>query len=150
MACNVAVLCGLHQILDNEFFYVIVQKLTPRLDTLNFSQLKNLTQVVSLLYLFDSVTLGFLISYVHCLVEQQQSLECLQLLFQLAGSKVRHDSPKLLKDLIDFIVSSLGQQEGKDKYLLDTLQDIRMNRKIKGDPAERLLFLLNFVKKSVV
>jgi hypothetical protein len=52
--------------------------------------------------------------------------------------------------LIDNIVDKTGQLEGKEKYLLETLQDIRMNKKIKGDPTERLSFLVNFVKKSII
>lgn len=33
---------------------------------------------------------------------------------------------------------------------MDTLNDIKMNKKIKGDPTERLEFLRNFIKKAVI
>lgn len=74
--------------------------------------------------------------------------------------KVRKDEPKILKDLIILVNESFNKykaehttttSEEKIQYILKCLDDIKLNKLSKtADLSERLAFLTNFIKKSVI
>ena len=116
--------------------------------------MKNITLIISLFYIFESITVEFLKSYLDFILNHAalDRIELIMIMIQNTGMKIRGDNPKILKEMIEKITNTLksDSEQGKEKYLLETLYDIRMNKKIKGDPTERLQILVNFVRNGIL
>ncbi len=122
-------------------------------------QLRNIVLIFGNLYIFDSVSCDFVKSLIEyfCKNLNDQVLELTLLLIQNTGSKIRSDNPRILKDLITLIKEASDQytkvnnfQTKKQEFILQTLNDIKLNKRIKADPIEKLNFLINWVKKNVI
>ena len=57
------------------------------------------------MYYFDSITLDFIKSFIFHGLENKIELEFLLIIMQNVGTKIRSDNPKVLKDIIDKILS---------------------------------------------
>ena len=82
-------------------------------------------------------------------------------MIQNVGMKIRKDDPKLLKQLIIDINecfekftknnSNLDKQTFKINFILETLNNIKLNKNLKiNNPLERYEFYINFIKKIIL
>lgn len=73
------------------------------------------------------------------------------------GLKIRSDSPALLKQIIEKIKEAVENYKLKldnvpstIEFILSTLNDIKMNKKVEGDLTENSQFLGNWLSKNII
>ena len=133
ISCNVALIAGLHQLYDNNFFSVIVKKIIEKLHQVkgslfkksdsgkglisddelenDYRKMRNIILIFANLYIFDSISCDFIKSLIEFLCKNinDNVLELTLLLIQNTGSKIRSDNPRILKELITLIKESSDQ-----------------------------------------
>lgn len=78
-------------------------------------------------------------------------LELLLLAVQNIGSKMRKDNPKLFKQFLDTIKDKFpNNTDSKINFLLELLNDLKLNKSLRNDPTQRLEFLNNWLKKQII
>ncbi|KAL4459343.1 hypothetical protein ABPG74_017956 [Tetrahymena malaccensis] len=128
-----------------------------------FNKLRNITIVFSYFYIFDDVSIDFISGYLEHLLQNinQRTIEALLILVQHVGAKIRQDNPQILKNIIDNTkvkvdeystkLKAQGKQVPKKiEFVMLTLNDIRLNKKLKTDPVQRLNFFMNWLKKNII
>lgn len=172
MACTCVFTCALHQIYDNDFFSIIMRKVSIKFnenidknlenhdENESFLILKNISLIYSFFYLFDSISLDFLNGYISFLLERMNNeiIELLLTIIQNIGMKVRKDNPKILKDIIDSIKDAFERYKTandlkiiqRGDFLLMILNDIKLNKNLKNNSFESMGFLISWIKKNVL
>ncbi|EAR96171.2 MA3 domain protein (macronuclear) [Tetrahymena thermophila SB210] len=128
-----------------------------------FNKLRNITIVFSYFYIFDDVSIDFISGYLEHLLQNinQRTIEALLILVQHVGAKIRQDNPQILKNIIDNTKAKVDEYsnqlkaQGKQvpkkiEFVMLTLNDIRLNKKLKTDPVQRLNFFINWLKKNII
>ncbi|KAL4504278.1 hypothetical protein ABPG72_021116 [Tetrahymena utriculariae] len=128
-----------------------------------FNKLRNITIVFSYFYIFDDVSIDFVSGYLEHLLQNinQRTIEALLILVQHIGAKIRQDNPQILKNIIDNTKVKVDEYSNKLKaqskqvpkkieFVMLTLNDIRLNKKLKTDPVQRLNFFMNWLKKNII
>lgn len=115
-------------------------------------------QVFCHFYIFNSVSIDFIRGIFDDLIKEisESDIELLIVLVNFCGHKIRSDSPAALKHIVSNVKSSIEKYQStksehskKIDFILINLNDIKMNKKIKNNPIERLQYLINWLKKSV-
>ena len=81
----------------------------------------------------------------------------IQSMISYSGYKLRKDAPGTLKDIINDIKTYSEEvrrkkvtQDKKIEFLLDDLENLKLNKIQKDDTGDRILFLKNWLKKNVI
>lgn len=120
---------------------------------------KNLALVIANFYLFNSISTDFVINFARALLTKStiHDLDIFLLLIKSVGLKIRSDSPPLLKRLIDDAKQKIEQIQSASEnrnsvieFILLTLNDIKMNKKVEGDLMQSSQFLTTWLQKNVV
>ncbi|CAD8175224.1 unnamed protein product [Paramecium octaurelia] len=150
LSCIIASSSYFHQIYDNLFFGELIKQLILKLRSNPVShEVKNITLILCHWYLFESISLQFIKEFIKYLLKSQtaDNVENLLIIIQYCGKKIRQDNPAILKLIIEDIKQAFSTaSESRTKFLLMTLDDLRLNKKIASQ-SERLEFILNWHKQ---
>ncbi|CAD8063685.1 unnamed protein product [Paramecium primaurelia] len=150
LSCIIASSCYFHQVYDNLFFGELIKQVILKLRSSPANhEVKNITLIFCHWYLFESISLQFIKEFIKYLLKTQtaDNVENLLIIIQYCGKKIRQDNPAILKLIIEDIKQAFQNvSESRTKFLLMTLDDLRLNKKIISQ-SERLEFILNWHKQ---
>ncbi|CAD8079426.1 unnamed protein product [Paramecium sonneborni] len=150
LTCIIASSSYFHQLYDNLFFGELIKQVILKLRAAPVNhEIKNITLIFCHWYLFESISLQFIKEFIKYLLKNQtaDNVENLILIIQYCGKKIRQDNPAILKMIIEDIKQAFqNASESRTKFLLMTLDDLRLNKKITSQ-SERLEFILNWYKQ---
>ena len=142
---------ALSRLVGREISAYLLEKLHSSQES--FTQ--NQVSFIAYLYYFGVISVeilkGFLSSYIDDLSESK--LEFLITSFNIIGFTLRKKHPNTLKDLLSSTQQKFKLMENPSsrfKVLIEILSDIKNNKKKQNSAEERLKFLKNWLKNSVI
>lgn len=115
---------------------------------------KSYISVWCYLYYFDSFGANMMIGLINYLSDKltEATLELLIIIFNLVGFKIRKDEPGVLKNIIEKIREKgkiLKTDNKRMVFMLETLTNIKNNKKMINQTEDRLKFLKTWIKKTI-
>lgn len=144
-------IAALSRLVGREISAYILEKLHSSQDSFGQNQVSFLAYLYYFGVISDEIFKGFLSSYIEDLSEAK--VEFLVTSFNIAGFTLRKKNPNTLKDLFTAAQSRFKQMENPSnrlKILIEILSDIKNNKKKQNSAEERLKFLKNWLKNSVI
>lgn len=141
---------ALSRLIGREISAFILDKLYKSKSSLNLIQVSFL----SYLYYFGVINSGIISGFLKLLLDDltESHIEFLITAFNLVGFTLRKNEPALLKELINLTqekCKKLGETTGRMKVMVETLMDVKNNKKKQNLAEDRLKFLKIWLKNSV-
>lgn len=144
-------IAALSRLAGREISAYLLDKLHSIRESFNNNQVSFLAYLYYFGVISDEIFKGFLTSYINDLSETK--VEFLITSFNIAGFTLRKKNPNTLKDLLTAAQDRFKQMESPSnrlKILIEILLDIKNNKKKQNSAEERLKFLKNWMKNSVI
>ncbi|OMJ69346.1 hypothetical protein SteCoe_32951 [Stentor coeruleus] len=141
---------ALSRLVGREISAFIIDKLYKSRSSLNLTQISFL----SYLYYFGVINSGIISGFLKLLLDDltESHIEFLITSFNLIGFTLRKNEPSILKELITLAqekCKKLGETTGRMKVMVETLMDVKNNKKKQNLAEDRLKFLKNWLKNNV-
>lgn len=124
---------------------------------------RNAVLVFCFLYDFDILNEDFIQEVLLYLADHlnNDTISHISTIIQNSGYKIRQNNPASIKMILDYLrgkyeekKQSQGEKEGqltkKMDFMFLNINDLKHNKKINNDAQDRLTFLLNWLKRSVI
>ena len=156
-----------HYKYGNNFIYFYLKQLLDQIGSFEDQaipkhKIKNFIFQIILFYLFQNITSTLIYDLIKYFIDNfnENFSEYLLLLLSYTGIEIRKDNPENLKDIITEInktyntmklQSSEGNKENltKIEYIIEMIEDIRVNKYLKFNLSEKFSFFRNFITSNV-
>lgn len=156
-----------HYKYGNNFFYFYLKQLLDQIGsfedkTIPKYKIKNFIFQIILFYLFQNITSTLIYDLIKYFIDtfNENFSEYLLLLLSYTGIEIRKDNPENLKDIITEInktyntmklQSNEGNKENitKIEYIIEMIEDIRVNKYLKFNLSEKFTFFKNFITSNI-
>ena len=155
--CTFISLC--HYKYGNNFIYFYLKELFDQIGQLTDEttpkyKIKNFIFEIIMFYIFNNITSKLIYDLIKFFIENfnENFSEYLLLLLSYTGIEIRKEDPENLKDIIVEINKKYNnlkvensENVTKIQYIIDMIDDIRMNKYLKFNLSEKFSFFKNFI-----
>ena len=150
LAVYAAEISALSKFVGREVSAFIIDKLYSQINDLN----TNKASFWSYLYYFKVISSEIMVGFIKFLLESIDEIrvEMIIIVFTLIGFTLRKNEPGLLKEMINSASEACKKCEitsTRMKFMIETLTDIKNNKKKQNLAEDRLKFLKNWLRNSV-